>query len=522
MLATLRVTNTSGATATATQLITVNPSGGATTYRGQRFADGPVGYWRLGDTSATNATDSSGNGRVGTYETPYTLGATSLLTGDADPAVAFTGGRVTLPTSLNPWAGDFTVEAWVKPSDATRYAALFSRETYNTNGFRLGQQGNRWAFWSTESGGTMEIKGAVGSLAVGQTYHVVGVRSGTTFRLYVNGVEVASGSGTYVAPTGGGWISAVGGGALTGTVDEVAVYPTALSAARIAAHYQAGTAAAPPPPGAPVPTIGSPTSSVTWAVGDTISFSGSATDGQGNPLPASALSWDVVINHCPSNCHTHTLQSFSGVASGSFVAPDHEYPSTLEIRLTATSQGQSATTNVVLQPKTVSLTFQSAPAGLQLVVGATAGTAPFSRTVIQGSSNSVSAPSPQTVGGTTYTFGSWSDGGAASHTITAGTSNATYTATYTGPPTVNLTFQSVPSGLQLQVNGTAGTTPFSRTVVQGSSNSVTATSPQTLGGTTYSFGSWSDGGAATHNVSAGTSDGTTRRRTRPRPRLTFR
>ena len=189
-----------------------------------------------------------------------------------------------------------------------------------------------------------------------------------------------------MAPTGGGWISAVGGGALTGTVDEVAVYPTALSAARIAAHYQAGTAAAPPPPGAPVPTIGSPTSSVTWAVGDTIAFSGSATDGQGNPLPASALSWDVVINHCPSNCHTHTLQSFSGVASGSFVAPDHEYPSTLEIRLTATSQGQSATTNVVLQPKTVSLTFQSVPAGLQLVVGATAGTAPFSRTVIQGSS----------------------------------------------------------------------------------------------------------------------------------------
>ena len=146
VLVTLRVTNTSGATATATQLITVNPSGGGTTYRDSVLADGPVGYWRLGDTSATNATDSSGNGRVGTYETPYTLGATSLLTGDADPAVAFTGGRVTLPTSLNPWAGDFTVEAWVKPSDATRYAALFSRETYNTNGFRLGQQGNRWAF----------------------------------------------------------------------------------------------------------------------------------------------------------------------------------------------------------------------------------------------------------------------------------------------------------------------------------------------------------------------------------------
>jgi uncharacterized repeat protein (TIGR01451 family) len=123
----------------------------------------------------------------------------------------------------------------------------------------------------------------------------------------------------------------------------------------------------------------------------------------------------------------------SGVSSGSFVAPDHEYPSFLELVLTATdSGGSSASTSVELDPRTVSLTFVSAPTGLQLVVGGTAGTAPFSRTVIQGSSNSISAPSPQVVGGTTYTFVGWSDGGAASHNIVAGTSNATYTATYNG------------------------------------------------------------------------------------------
>ena len=45
-------------------------------------------------------------------------------------------------------------------------------------------------------------------------------------------------------------------------------------------------------------------------------------------------------------------------------------------------------------------------------VGSASSVAPFSRTVIVGSSNTVSAPSPQTAGGNTYAFSSWSDGGA--------------------------------------------------------------------------------------------------------------
>ena len=128
-----------------------------------------------------------------------------------------------------------------------------------------------------------------------------------------------------------------------------------------------------------------------------------------------------------------TSRNRPGVASGTFVAPDHSYPSHLELVLTATdSAGSSASTSLQLDPKTVTLTFQSAPAGLQLVVGDATGTAPFNRTVIQGSTNTVSAISPQVVGGTTYTFASWSDGGAATHVITAGTADATLTATFTG------------------------------------------------------------------------------------------
>jgi hypothetical protein len=50
--------------------------------------------------------------------------------------------------------------------------------------------------------------------------------------------------------------------------------------------------------------------------------------------------------------------------------------------------------------------------------------------VIVGSSNTISATTPQTLNGTTYAFDSWSDGGAQTHTVVAPASAATYTATY--------------------------------------------------------------------------------------------
>ena len=121
---------------------------------------------------------------------------------------------------------------------------------------------------------------------------------------------------------------------------------------------------------APVPVIDTPASSLTWEVGELVSFSGHATDPEQGTLPASALSWTLLLQHCPSNCHSHVVQTWNGVASGSFNAPDHDYPSHLELELTATDAGSATgTTNVELQPETVELTFQTSPAGLELVVG---------------------------------------------------------------------------------------------------------------------------------------------------------
>jgi PKD repeat protein len=181
----------------------------------------------------------------------------------------------------------------------------------------------------------------------------------------------------------------------------------------------------------PTATISAPPPGTTWKVGDTITFSGSATDAQDGALPASRLSWDLVMQHCPSNCHQHPVQSFSGVSSGSITAPDHEYPSYLELRLTATDSGGLQDTKTLrLDPQTVALTFQSTPGGMQLTVNGIQSTSTFTRTVIVGSSNTISAVTPQVKSKQNYSFTSWSDGGAQTHTITAPATATTYTARY--------------------------------------------------------------------------------------------
>ncbi len=75
---------------------------------------------------------------------------------------------------------------------------------------------------------------------------------------------------------------------------------------------------------APVPVIDTPLPTLTWNVGDTISFSGSATDAQDGTLPPSALSWHYETIHCPTvdTCHVHPGETFDGGASGVVRGPE--------------------------------------------------------------------------------------------------------------------------------------------------------------------------------------------------------
>ena len=80
-------------------------------------------------------------------------------------------------------------------------------------------------------------------LTAGQWVQLSGVYDGTHWRLYRNGTEIAAaaGAGKAIAATGADWaIGSTGNGwdgGFTGAIDEVAVYPKALSAAQIQKHY---------------------------------------------------------------------------------------------------------------------------------------------------------------------------------------------------------------------------------------------------------------------------------------------
>ncbi len=215
--------------------------------------------------------------------------------------------------------------------------------------------------------------------------------------------------------------------------------------------------------GNPTAFIDTPAASTQWQVGQSITFSGHATSPGQSTFPPSAFFWELILHHCPSNCHTHPIQSFSGVMTGSFPAPDHDYPSHLEIKLTVTdAAGLTDTKSALLNPQAVTLNFESTPSGLQLVVGSSSSPTPFTRTAILGSTNSVSAVTPQTMGATTYHFISWSDGGNQSHLI-VGTASTTYTAIYsltadTLPPTIPGSLAgSVLSGTQISLSWPAST-----------------------------------------------------------------
>ncbi len=184
--------------------------------------------------------------------------------------------------------------------------------------------------------------------------------------------------------------------------------------------------------GLPKVTIASPGTSMSWSVGEAVSFSGSAIDNQGQSIPSPKLEWALVLKHgaCP-DCHDHFLQTYPGVSSGTFDTPDHEYPSELELTLTATdASGLRNSTSIRVLPRTTTLNFQTSPMGLKLTFNGVNSVAPFSRTVIVGSSNSLSAPSPQTLRGK-QVFRTWTDGvTAANRTIVALASTTTYTATF--------------------------------------------------------------------------------------------
>jgi glucose/arabinose dehydrogenase len=184
---------------------------------------------------------------------------------------------------------------------------------------------------------------------------------------------------------------------------------------------------------APTATITTPAAGATYAAGTTVSFSGAGTDPEDGTLPASAFTWEVVFHH---DTHTHPFfPATTGITSGSVMIPNRgEVSTNVFYRFSLTVRDSSGLTSTVtrdITPQLATVSLQTSPTGLSLLLDGTPVTAPVSVPNVVGMIRSIGAPSPQTLAGTSYTFASWSDGGAATHEITVPPSGTTLTATFT-------------------------------------------------------------------------------------------
>ncbi len=181
----------------------------------------------------------------------------------------------------------------------------------------------------------------------------------------------------------------------------------------------------------PQVAIVAPAPAKLFAVGETLTLVGSATDAEA-PLPTSAMTWTVTLHH---DTHTHPFLTagatntltFSGPAPEDLAAAANSW---LEIQFAATdAAGQTVAITQALRPRKVDLAFATAPAGLRLDVNGTAFSGPASVTSWAGYQLQVAAP-VQFGQGQSWMFASWGDGGAATRTITTPASPQTYTATF--------------------------------------------------------------------------------------------
>lgn len=234
---------------TFTDTIRYGTVSGGTPYSDAVAGDGPVGYWRLDETSGSAAADLTGN-NPGTYRNGAAVGAAGLLTTEPlRKAVSLDGvdDSVAIPASgsLSP-VHKVTVEAWVRP-DALPAVGNYGSLVSKRGSYYMQLSGPRLEFGVDLPGGRRRLLAPAGALSVGATSHVVGVYDGASMRVYVNGREVASAAQTGAVSTTsnglqiGSWTSTTE--FLDGIVDEVAIYPVALSATRVAAHHNLGTSA---------------------------------------------------------------------------------------------------------------------------------------------------------------------------------------------------------------------------------------------------------------------------------------
>jgi beta-glucanase (GH16 family) len=259
----------------------------------------PVAYWPLQETNPPPAADVEINhGSLGAVANAYYNDSSAVQPGapgaifsePGDSAVSFNdagdGGFLAVPTTdqrVSVPVGPFTVEAWVRPTDYSNYVAIVSQAGPNPGGpsgsnsrggWVLSQNyqayadsnGLRgWSFhvYNNQGAANNSLQGGAEAgvpfnYQLNTWYHLVGVFDGTNCTLYVNGTnETSAGyqipmSGSYVPDTWDPLCIGCGRGLnanrFGGSIDEVAIYTNALTAAQVLNHYNAGVSASPATP----------------------------------------------------------------------------------------------------------------------------------------------------------------------------------------------------------------------------------------------------------------------------------
>ncbi|MBL8216995.1 MAG: S-layer homology domain-containing protein [Bryobacterales bacterium] len=151
----------------------------------------------------------------------------------------------------------------------------------------------------------------------------------------------------------------------------------------------------------------------------------------------------------------------------------------------AFSIGQPSTVIANFNSTAVSITLQTSPSGLPLIVDGQTVQTPYSPPWSAGSTHTVSAPSTTPSGGTRYQFVSWSNGGSQTQTITA------------GPGTLTATFQTQYLLTRLTSgNGSVTASPTSPDGYYGAGTSVQLTAIPGSGGSQFTGWSGDASGSA--------------------------
>jgi len=355
--------------------------------------------------------------------------------------------------SLPAGVGTFrTFAAWVKWNGGGAWQRIFDFGSDTSRWIMLtaaNSDGRLEAAITTDRPNYVQVVRSPGGLPTGVWVHVAVTFDGRQAILYTNGVAVAVNHSANVLPSDIATPRAYFGRSqytadpyLNGRLDSIRLSSRALSPAELFG---------------PQPVILQPAVGATYSGGAVVSYSGAAYDYADSPLAPSAFAWSGELHQ--DGLSSPAFGPVSGVTNGTLQVPTTGLATTnafYRLKLQTTdSQGNQQTVWRDLAPQIAHVELASVPAGLEIKLDGQAWTTPAVIPAVAGFSRTLEAPSPQSLGGSNYTFVLWSDGGAGSHVITIPSGNTTYTASFV-PPSVTLNA----SGGQLTLSWPAWASPL--------------------------------------------------------------